>query len=290
MQNQTAAAPHGDYNGSYPGPGQTLPPAGSTGRGPAIAAVSVAGSALVSCWIPFLNVYAFIAGPVTLVLAVVALVSAKRKPLLARVLAVVSIGMAVLAVALAWSVNSWAVKALDKTPGSPQSQQEAEQPRSAETRGLMGDSSTVLPERALEQILAEPVVPSGVGAQLGDFEVRLSEVDRDATDRVQQRSPSAVPQEGTYVLFEFEMRYDGGLTGEPDFTLVPGFVSTDGREYSAVDCSTGLSIEDPDHPGLHGEYSGSYDICFDLPPEALGDKSRVVLRMPGVVEELYWQP
>ncbi|MFZ3454721.1 hypothetical protein [Arthrobacter sp. 7Tela_A1] len=256
----------------------------------AIAAVSVAGSALVSCWIPFLNVYAFIMCPVVLVLAVAALVSAKRKPRLARVLAVVSIGVSVLAVVLAWNVNSWAAKAFDKTPGSPQTQQGSEQPSSAEPRGLPGDSSSVLPERALEQILAEPVVPPGVGAQLGDFEVRLLEVDRDATDRVQQRSPSAVPLEGAFVLFEFEMRYDGGLTGEPDFTLVPGFVGTDGRSYSAVDCSTGLSIEDPNHPGLQGEYSGNYDICFDLPPEALGDNSRVVLRMPDVFEELYWEP
>lgn len=120
--------------------------------------------------------------------------------------------------------------------------------------------------------------------------MRLSEVDYDATDLVQQRAPSAEPVEDRYVMITFEMRYNGGMLGETAFSLVPELVGTDGRSYSAVDCSTGLSIEATDSPGLHGEDSGQYGICFDVPSDVIGDDARVVLRMNGVLDELYWQP
>ena len=106
MQKNDAAAQRGGYYGYYPVPGPMLPPPRSNGRGLAIAAVSLAGIGLMGCWIPFLNVYSFVTFPIVLALAVGALVTAKRDPRVARVLAIVSIGIAILSAVLAWAVNS----------------------------------------------------------------------------------------------------------------------------------------------------------------------------------------
>ena len=119
------AARHGGYYAYYPAPGQIVPPPRSNGRGLAIAAVSVAGIGLMGCWIPFLNVYSFVTFPIVLALAVGALVTAKRDPRVARVLAIVSVGIAVLSMVVAWSVNSWAVDTWNNSPGSPKSLRES---------------------------------------------------------------------------------------------------------------------------------------------------------------------
>ena len=192
MQNNYAGAPYGGGGyGYYPGSGRAYPPPGPTGKGLAISAVVVAGSGLMSCWIPFLNVYAFVACAVTIGLAIGALIRAQVNPRPARVLAIVSVGIAVLSVALAWAVNSWAIDAWNNSPGSPKS-----------------------------------------------------------------------------------LRESATRTAGPE----------------GVDCSTGISPEGAGGPGLYGDGSGSYEICFDLPQGTLGDNSRVILAMEGVLEELYWQP
>ena len=64
MQKNDAAPGHGGYYGYYPAPGPIMPPPRSTGRGLAIAAVSMAGIGLMGCWIPFLNVYSFVSFPI----------------------------------------------------------------------------------------------------------------------------------------------------------------------------------------------------------------------------------
>ncbi|MER1995557.1 MAG: hypothetical protein ABTA24_03535 [Arthrobacter sp.] len=102
-----------------------MPPPRSTGRGLAIAAVSMAGIGLMGCWIPFLNVYSFVSFPIVLGLAVGALVTAKRDPRVARILAIVSIGIGILSMVAAWAVNSWAIDTWNNSPGSPKSLRES---------------------------------------------------------------------------------------------------------------------------------------------------------------------
>ena len=156
MQKNDAAAQRGGYYGYYPGPGPMLPPPRSNGRGLAIAAVSLAGIGLMGCWIPFLNVYSFVTFPIVLALAVGALVTAKRDPRVARVLAIVSIGIAILSAVLAWAVNSWAVDTWNNSPGSPKSLRES-QAQAAGPGGIPGSGTCVLPQAASN--LASSVQP-----------------------------------------------------------------------------------------------------------------------------------
>jgi len=161
MQN----APHGAYYGYYPGPGQIPPPPRSNGRGLAIAAVSVAGFGLMGCWIPFLNVYSFVTFLIVLALAVGALVTAKRDPRVARVLAIVSIGIAILSVVLAWAVNSWAVDTWNNSPGSPKSLRESQTQAAGPGKT---PENYALPQAAFNLTSVQPVTrPDASPAWLG---------------------------------------------------------------------------------------------------------------------------
>lgn len=304
--------PGGPGYGSGPGYGNYRP--STKGRGLAIAALCVAGFGLMFSWIWFLNFIAYLAGAVALGLGIPALRKGIKAQNIALPLSITALSSAVLSMIMATIINltvqygfpeaetgtnsiqSEAVPVPGPvpavTPAPAPTQSQADEPE--EQSGLPDrDYSADVSGTFFTDIIEQPAASAGESVQVGDYTVTLTEVDRDASAEVLQRDPSAGEPTHGYVLFEFRAVYNGSPagngTGRPDLDFTPKFIGADARLHSVLNCSMDLG------PGSAGRLApgetGTHEICFDLPEAALGEDSRVGLRMILAErdEDVWWR-
>jgi hypothetical protein len=111
-------------------------------------------------------------------------------------------------------------------------------------------------------------LPLGEAAEIGDYSVRLIEVDADALDAVLAANEfNDPPGNGRYVVFTFEATYLGDEEGSPGIDLTTVFSGGDAVQYRSSDClaslggTFGLTLENGG--------SGTVTDCFDVPAEAV---------------------
>lgn len=304
--------------GSDPGFGQHQP--NTKGRGLAIAALVLAGFGLLFSWIWFLNFISYLAGAVALGLGIPALVKGSKAKNIALPLAITAVSSAVVAMIMATIINLTvqygSVAAETGTgyspggavPGPMLTAAPIPEPSDA-GNGVRGDEQETerpvqpgLPDRDYSadisgtyftDLIAQPAASAGESVQVGDYTVTLAEVDLDATAEVLERDPSAGQPTHGYVLFEFRALYNGSPsgTGRPDLDFTPKFIGADARLHSVLNCSMDLGASSSDRPALAPGETGTHEICFDLPEAALGEDSRVGLRMvlADRNEDVWWR-
>jgi len=129
----------------------------------------------------------------------------------------------------------------------------------------------------------------GTTAELGDYEVTVTEFVEDATERVlgdnQFNEP---PDNGLYATVTFDATYLGDEEGMPGFDLAAKLV-IDGVQHADSECGASLEGGGMDAPTLeNGGTATDITFCFDHP--GLNDESRLFFEelMSFDGERVYW--
>lgn len=112
-------------------------------------------------------------------------------------------------------------------------------------------------------------LPLGTEAEVGDYTVAVTDVLLDANDAVQQANEFNDDPEGQYVLVSLAVTYIGADEGDPWLDLDVELAGSDARIYSSGTCWASIANSAMDVPTLTTGGQAEFDICFDVPVEAL---------------------
>ncbi|WP_432512381.1 DUF4352 domain-containing protein [Kineococcus sp. SYSU DK001] len=234
-----------------PPPPQAVP---RRGKGLAVAALVIGIVAAAGCLVPVLNIGSIVLAVVGLVLGVVALV--RRAD--GKGMSVAGVVLSLVAIVVAIVVNVAAGAALTAVDEA------VDQAATDAANGY----STVDPQDA-EQAAAAAVA-LGTPARVGDYTVTVTAVNQDATQVIAEANPFNEAAQGRYVLVDLTATYDGQAPeANPWIDLTTGFQGTDARNYSTTSCTATLPNSAFDQPGLRAGGTASYQVCFDVPAEAI---------------------
>ena len=112
-------------------------------------------------------------------------------------------------------------------------------------------------------------LPLGASARVGDWDVKVTSFDPEASSDVRAAAPSNEgPRNGAYGLAELRVTYRGNGLERPGIGLTAVMVGGDGAQYPAFDCEavTPRPLEAVQELGRGERAVG--DVCFDHPPAA----------------------
>ncbi|WCO65662.1 DUF2510 domain-containing protein [Iamia majanohamensis] len=139
---------------------------------------------------------------------------------------------------------------------------------------------------------ADEPLPIGQTATIGDYEVRVTSVDLDATDEVLAANEfNDDPTNGTYALVEVEATYTGDEEGTPASDLTATLQGGDGVQYEQFECSA-VTPGGVDFTTLTEGGSASFDLCWDYPSDAADGATMFVedfLTVDGEDARSYWE-
>ncbi|NEK59185.1 DUF4190 domain-containing protein [Geodermatophilus sabuli] len=249
-------APYQQYGPPSYGPPSYGPPP-KQGAGLAIASMVLGIIALLLCWIPIINNLAAVIAVVGLGLGIPALIRARRGTHNGTGMAITGLVTSVLAIVLVILTQMLFVKAIDEVQDSLD-------------EGLAQvEAAPVDPGGAEDVAETAEVVPLGVPAQVGDYEVVVDGVDVDANATVAGANQFNEPPAGQYVITQLTVTYTGAEEGTPGFDLTAIFHGTDARQYSDAECSAVLPDDAMSAPTLNPGGSDTFQFCMDVPPAAI---------------------
>ncbi|WP_432547273.1 DUF4190 domain-containing protein [Kineococcus sp. SYSU DK004] len=204
--------------------------------------------AVLGCLVPVLNVGSIVLALVGLALGIASL--ARRGA--GRGMAVTGVVLAPVAIVGAVLVNVLVGAAV----------QSVDQAVTEVERGY----TEVEPEAAAEADAQALAV--GATAEVGDYVVTVTAVDPAADDVIAEANEFNDLPEGRYVLVDVTATYEGTAEeANPWIDLVAEFQGTDARNYSR--CSAVVPRSAFDQPGLRTGGRAEYQVCFDVPVEAI---------------------
>ena len=256
-------APYHSYGPPPPPPVQPPQPfvQPKKGAGLAIASMVLGIIALLLSWVPVINNLAAVLAVVGLGLGIPALVRARRGTHAGSGLAITGLVTSVLAIAVVIATQAFYSAVIDEV------QQELEQGTGAAPDAATADA---VGEPAPDPAPASEVVPLGVPAQIGDYQVTVDAVELDANATVAGADEFNEPAtNGQYVVAQLTATYTGTDEGTPGFDLTAVFHGTDSRQYSDADCMAFLPDDAIDAPTLNAGGSDTFQFCMDVPPTAV---------------------
>ncbi|TFV64548.1 DUF4190 domain-containing protein [Geodermatophilus sp. DF01-2] len=231
------------------------------GAGLAVASMVLGIIALLLSWVPIINNLAAVLAVVGLGLGIPALLRARRGTHGGKGLAITGLVTSVVALVLVIATQFLYAKVIDEVE------------RSIDEELNSAPSDTVTSD------LAEPatggasdpaeVVPLGVPARIGDYQVTVDAVELDANASVAAADEFNEPPAGQYVLTQLTATYTGTGEGAPGWDLTAVFHGTDARQYSDADCMALLADDAMDAPTLNPGGTDTFQFCMDVPPAAV---------------------
>jgi hypothetical protein len=207
--------------------------------------------ALLLSWVPIINNLAAILALVGLGLGIPALIRARRGTHGGTGLAITGLVTSVLAIVLVVVTQMFFAKVIDEVDR-------------AIDEGVATGAAPV--EDVVE---TSEVVPLGVAAQVGDYDVSVDAVELDGNATVASGNEYNEPPTGQYVVIQLTATYLGTEEGMPGWDLSAIFHGTDSRQYSDSDCSQLLPDDAMDAPTLNSGGSDTFQFCMDVPPTAI---------------------
>jgi hypothetical protein len=236
------------------GPPAGLPP--KKGAGLAIASMVLGILALLLSWIPIINNLAAILALVGLGLGIPALIRARRGTHGGTGMAITGLVTSVLAIVLVIVTQLFFAKVIDEVDR-------------AIDEGVTNGAAPSDPAAVEDVVETSEVVPLGVAAQIGDYDVSVDAVELDGNATVASGNEFNEPPTGQYVVIQVTATYQGTEEGMPGWDLSAIFHGTDSRQYSDSDCSQVLPDDAMDAPTLNGGGSDTFQFCMDVPPTAI---------------------
>jgi hypothetical protein len=247
--------PQAPYQQPYaPVPPPYAPP--KKGAGLAIASMVLGIIALLLSWIPIINNFAAVLALVGLGLGIPALISGRRGTRGGTGLAITGLVTSVLALVLVVVTQLFFAKVIDEVDR-------------AIDEGVTTGAAPSDPAAVEDVVETSEVVPLGVAAQIGDYDVSVDAVELDGNATVASGNEFNEPPTGQYVVIQVSATYQGTEEGMPGWDLSAIFHGTDSRQYSDSDCSQVLPDDAMDAPTLNSGGSDTFQFCMDVPPTAI---------------------
>ena len=111
----------------------------------------------------------------------------------------------------------------------------------------------------------------GESAEVGNFVVTVDEVVQDGDDVIADALPENPKPAGQYVVVDLTVLYEGRGQSEPFIDLQSNFVAADGTEHAYYECAATTANPGYLAPSLRSGDSTSYQICYDVPVDAVAD-------------------
>lgn len=247
------------------------PPAGPTkpqqdvGKWLSIAALALAVVALALCLVPVINHVAIALAIVGLGLGGAALTLAvKRKAKTGLpIAALVTAGLAVTGFMVSRVFYAVMLTGLGVANGDG-------------GEGVGGAAS--VDEREEQRAQAGPRMALGEAADVGTaYKVTVNALKQDATDEILAvNSFNQAPLQGQYALVDLTAEYVGPGEGDPSMDLSVRLSGGDARQYDARNCRALLGKPTVLVPTLENGGQADFQVCLDIPAEALRDAELLV--------------
>lgn len=146
-----------------------------------------------------------------------------------------------------------------------------------------------------EDETAEPVetdaLAIGESTTVGEtYEASVDAVELDADATIARASEFNSPAKGRYVMVTLTTEYLGTSEGTPWIDLTTVFVGSDARQYDTFTCSAQLPQPAFDVPTLESGGTATYQVCFDVPVDAIEGGQLFIEELASFDEEtrVYW--
>jgi hypothetical protein len=214
--------------------------------------------ALLLSWVPFINNIAALLALVGLGLGIPGVVQTRRS---ARYgggstmtgLAITGLVTSALAFVLVLATQYLFVSAVDGARDGLESSQSAP----ADPNTDQGSAS------------APAIVPLGVPARVGDYDVTVDAVELNGNDLVAGANSFNDPPTGQYVVVTLTATYVGAEEGMPGWELTAIFHGSNAVQYRDGDCAAVLPDDSMNAPTLNPGGSDTFQFCMDVPPTAI---------------------
>lgn len=258
MDNQTYSQyPPDQMPPAPPGYPQPQPPRNpDAGKGLAISAVVIGAISVLLCWVPIVNNMVFVLGLVGLGLAIPALVISSKRKSRAKGLSIAGLILSVISLLGVLGTQAIYSSMLDNVVESIEDSAD----------GVVESS-----EKEAEEATSSDALALGTAADIGEYSVTVTAVNTNATEAILAVNQFNEPPAGQYVLVDVSATFNGSEEGDPWLDLGAKFIGADARQYDSSTCSVVLEKEVHDVPTLEKGGSAEFQVCMDVPAEALTD-------------------
>lgn len=118
---------------------------------------------------------------------------------------------------------------------------------------------------------ADDALAIGTEAEVGEYTVVVTDVLLNANDAVESANTFNDSPDGQYVLVSLAVTYTGDEEGDPWLDLQVELAGSDSRIYDSSSCMAVTPNSAMDLPTLTNGGEGEFDVCFDVPEDALQD-------------------
>lgn len=244
------------------------------GRALAVTALVIAIVSLLLCWIPIVNNVVFFLGVVGLIVAVIALVRARKGKAAGRTMSAAAIGLSALSLVGVIATQAFYVSVLDDVGDSI-------------TDAADGEVATSDSEKKSEA--KAKVHALGESAKLGDFTVSIDQVVPNANAQLAKFNEFNSPPEGQFVLTTVTVTYNGDEESDLWLDLSVKLAGSDSRTYDTSSCDAVVPKSINDVPTLNGGGKATGSVCFDVPAAAIaGSKILVEESLSFSDKRVYW--
>lgn len=263
------------------------------GSGMAVTAFVVGLVGFLTAFIPVINVVSIVGGIVAVVLGVLAVRKANAGQAAGKGLAVAGIVLGALAVIGGIVANllfGAAVTAIDEAVQDTEQRiadQEADRGTAVDDGAAGGETEGSASDDAASD--GEAVLTLGESAEVGEYTVTVTAVNLDAGDVLAEANQFNEPATNQYVLADVSVVYTGAEEGDAWLDLSHVFMGTDARQYDASACDAVTPAPVMEAPTLNSGGAADYQVCFDVPAEAM-DGGRIFVEESFSWDEsrAYW--
>ncbi|WP_186764306.1 hypothetical protein [Arthrobacter yangruifuii] len=207
------------------------------------------------CWIPIVNNVVFFLGLIGLGFAIPALIISVKNRSGAKGMSIAALILVVLSLVGVLATQAFYGKVIDDVTGSIED----------------GADGVVESSENEEEAAATDALALGTAAQVGEYSVTVTAVNTDAAEIIMAANQFNEPPVGQYVLVDLAVEYSGDTEGDPWIDLQTKFIGADARQYDRSTCGAVVPNPDMDVPTLEKSGTATYQVCMDVPAEALTD-------------------